>query len=437
MADLTYALEVALGGTLTDVTDLVDGIQCGGGRQREYDTFAAGTCQFTVDDRTGDYLPDAGGTYSAETWVGREVKVTVTVAGVSNVIWRGHVEDVDIDVAGFFFADVSVTAAEPTALLGRTIIDTGTMFSSELSSTRISNVLNLAEVDSGYFVADTLDIGTGEVTLQAESDAGGNTMQYLDLVARSEGGRLYTAHGGPTGGVLTFRARNADTSDSGLTFQDQDEGSGSLVDGGTAATTVFVRSFDGGDAASTYGAGDDIDGGDASTRFRIPFERIDVQYGSERLHNRITYTRDGGTAQTAEDTASQARYGIRTVVESGLLMATDAEALSAAQARLADSLAPQRHVEGLTVLLDVLTDDQAALVCGLSVGERINVIESPPGYLVNGTINDNVRIERVTHRISTGPSGSHTVQFAVSTLGDEPAKWDEDAWDAPDALWGI
>ena len=427
MADLTHALEVALGGTFTDVTDILDGgFQCSGGRQRAYDTFNAGTCTFTIDDRTGDYVPGAGGLWSGESWIGREVRITVTVGGHTSVIWRGHVDDLDVQVEGFFFAGVKVTAVEPLALLGRSEITDGTTFDSELSSVRIGNVLALPEVDSGYFDANTTDITAGDTTLQAETDAGGNTLQYLQLVEASEGGRLFMRHGDTDGGVLAFRPRSATSGDSGLTFQDEEDGSASLVDGGTAATSSFDGTWDGGTAASDdYGIYSDVyddiydglNGGDAETRFLIPYESVEFAFaGVTQLVNRVTYTREGGTAQTVEDATSRGQYGPRAVSKSGLLNASDADVLDLAGTRIARASQPRRDVAGLVLLLDLWGDDQAAMVLRTTVGDRVKVVTNPPGYLENGPITSLVRIEQVTHRVS---ADSHTIAYRLTTLSDE------------------
>lgn len=108
----------------------------------------------------------------------------------------------------------------------------------------------------------------------------------------------------------------------------------------------------------------------------IPY--TDLQPESTEIINDYSGKREAGAAQTASDAASIDAYGPRSE-ERTFLVSTDAEVQSALEWRLSQTKDPHERIDALTVKPG---EDLArwATVLGLDIGDRILVVEWPPGY---------------------------------------------------------
>jgi len=78
--------------TWTDVTGSVrDGsVRISRGRPTELDTFTAGQCSFTLDNRDGEFSPlNSGSTYNGKLLPGKQVRVTATYSSTDYRLFRG------------------------------------------------------------------------------------------------------------------------------------------------------------------------------------------------------------------------------------------------------------------------------------------------------------------------------------------------------------
>ena len=80
----------------------------------------------------------------------------------------------------------------------------------------------------------------------------------------------------------------------------------------------------------------------------IPYDAIQLVYDDD-LYNTSTVTRDGGLAQTAQDTTSIAAYGARGLDQTGLIVALDRDANLIAQTNIDRFSTPQFRFDNVTL----------------------------------------------------------------------------------------
>ena len=145
----------------------------------------------------------------------------------------------------------------------------------------------------------------------------------------------------------------------------------------------------------------------------IPFSGIKPASSARYLYNRVSVTRDGGTEQIAEDTASQALYGIRTLSLSDMLMNTDGDALDLAGSLLSFYSEPATRIGSLTVNLGSLTEAQRTQVLSLELGDFVTATWTPDG---TSEVTQSLRVEG----IDLGGSSS---SLGVMSLSLSPAQY--------------
>lgn len=353
--ELDNSTYVLAGDVATDITADVTNVFVSRGRSRWLDQITSGSAQVSLYNRTGDYNPTGGGTYSTNIVPGKRVQIDV--GGVP--IFNGLVNDWDLDY--FVSGDARAVAylSDGLTRLGRIQLD-GFTATSQLSGARVTAVLSRPEVD--YPLANT-NIEAGQTTLQADTVAEGtDVLTYLQLVSRTESGRLFAA----ADGVLTFLERDSAIVTTGL-VEFRDDGTG------------------------------------------IPYDDLQVSVGSELLFNRAVITRQGGTPQIENNTASQAAYDIRTITQDDLLFNSDVDAESYAEYLVNKYATPEVRFSGLSVSLTSLTSAQAAQVSALELGDAVRVVFTPPG---GSTIDQYALIEGIEHTIDTS---THRVRFSMSS----------------------
>lgn len=359
--------DVLEGITPVDITADVYAIRVDRGRSRWLDDFQAGTCSISLDNRTRTYDPTGGGTYSTDIVPGKRFRVTTG----GTPIFDGTSDDWDIAYSLGGDSVASVVISDGFSDLGHTIL-TETATTSQLSGARLTAILDRADVN---FPTAYRDIDAGVTTLQADTIADGTDVaSYAQLIARTEGGRLFMA------------------ADGDLTFRDRYE----------TQTTVGALKF-----------ADDGTG--------VPYYGIQVAVGSELLFNRALVTRVGGTQQTADNLTSQDSYGVRTLEYSNLLFNSDTDSDGFAEYLVSRYGTPEVRISQIDINLHALDATQAGNVIGTELGDVIQVVYSPPG---GGTAIDRYAVvDRISHEI--GPQ-MHNIVFGLSktaqafTLDSDP-----------------
>ena len=338
-----------------DITQYVTNININRGRATQLDTFPSSSCTIVADDRAADRYFDplnaSSAWYSGGT-IGiaprRKFEVYGGTAG-TKAMFTGYVYDLNLDYAEPNLSTATIVATDALGQLGQTVL-TAFNPSSQLTSARVSAILDRPEV---AFSTALRSIETGVATCGtvAYPDAT-NALQALNDVAVAEGGRLFVDRSG----LLNFDARVG------------------------AASGSAVASF----------------GGTAG----LPIQSLSNEYGAETVLNRVAVQIDGGTASSvASGTASQTKYGIKTLALTGVPLVNDAAGSALASFLLSKFENPTVQFSGFTVLLNALTAAQQEVVAGLEIGDLVSVTKTFNVGLP-ATVSQNVVVESIRHSIN-------------------------------------
>jgi len=346
-----------------DATEYVLSVAIQRGRGSQVEQFQPGTCRILADDRASGRLFDPANT--ASTWYEgnfdlaprRAIKV---LAGTAE-LFVGAITDLDITYQMPDLSFASITAADGLYELSRTSLAAFTP-SSELTSARVSTILNRPEVN--YSTA-LRSIETGLATCGTVAyAANANTLSALQAVAIAEDGRLFA------------NRRNEIVFDQRVDF----------------TFSTAIAGF----------------GGTASNQ--IPLLDIGVAYGQETLFNRVQIDVDGGTAaQVASDATSQTKFGVQTLSFSNVPLNTLAAGAALAQNIVDKYKEPKIRFDQISTSLNACGTALFATVLTLDVGDVVEVTKTyTQGLPLSRT--DTVFIESVTHDIT--PT-DHRIRFGL------------------------
>jgi hypothetical protein len=209
--------------------------------------------------------------------------------------------------------------------------------------------------------AGSRNIATGSQQLQLDTvDEGTGVLNYLQIVEETDAGALFVA----SDGVLTFNSSNTPSGAyTGFVFTNGNEG----VDTPYDSLTV------GYDSITTAYAFDAIPG------TYILFNDIGVEYGTETLHNRVVVGRENSvTTATADDTVSQAAFGVSTLSRTALLFAADDQLAPMAEYLVNRYGTPQVRIRSVGV--DVGNSPNKTGLLGLDFGDVVRVRFTPNRY---------------------------------------------------------
>jgi hypothetical protein len=111
----------------------------------------------------------------------------------------------------------------------------------------------------------------------------------------------------------------------------------------------------------------------------LPYNRMEQILGNDFLYNNVRLKREGGSEQTASDSASQAKYLIRTFSRQDLYNNSDADVLSTANLILAKYAEVDPRFSDVEVDLENLTTGQQATVLDLECIDTVKVEITPVG----------------------------------------------------------
>ena len=363
-----------LDGTLIgdDVSPYAQELSISRGRSDQLQNFSAGTCSVRLLNRDRRFDPiNQSSPYWNSTLgvsgVAPRRKVTVFSDGVA--LFTGRITDIDVSyepntpTATSENSYVTITASDDFVLLANTYTSTAITPTQELSGTRVTNILDLPEVD--YPATRNIDAGSATLGGGATFDISSNTnvLTYLQEVATSEQGYFFVA----ANGDLTFTDRIA------------------------ASFTTPSAYFS-----------------DAGTN--IPYTSLSVMYGQEFLYNKVVCSVQGGTDQVANDVASQTEYGISTLSLSGLLLVDDAAALTLATDLLDRYKLPEYRFDKLQTIYNSLSSIKQGTLTGIDIADVISITRTYPTG-TPASVTKEYSIENIRHVIS--PS-SHTVEFGLA-----------------------
>lgn len=367
-----------LGGAVwTDVTNRAYQTSIDRGKNQALSRYNAGTMSVTLDNSTALFDPTIpagtpGYPYAGQIIPGKRIRVTV---GTERQ-FVGVIQDWDLDYPLGGTPKAIVRAADAFVQLANRTLDADT-FSSALSSSMLTTVLDQPEV---AFDTSLRDIGTGVTTLQSTTVAlGTNVLTFLQLIEASEPGSLFVSKDG----YLTFRSRR---------YNPTYDGAITITDDGTSVT----------------------------------YSSMEVEYGSELLYNRATIQRTGGTTQVADDASSQAIYGIFAYSAEGLLMNSDAVALSMAQYYANTYGDPVFRPKRVILNMASQSGSNQGLLQALDIDDLVLISFTPPGGLL---IERYMLVSGIHHRI--GP-GRHMIDLDLIDAQDQGMVYGTSALPAED-----
>lgn len=351
------------GDVLEDVTQFVAGITIDRGKSRELDRFSAGQLRvaFHNDNRWFDPFYTDSPYY--EQFVPKR-QVVITVNGTRQ--FTGYIDDIDLEYnLGNTKSYAYIICSDAFSQLSSTTLDA---YNNSIQKTgeRIDTILSLPEVN---WPASERNIDTGQQTLQADVISDGtNALSYLQLVEQSEPGALFIDKSGK------------------VAFKDR------INQAPLTENIIFA------DSPITNG---------------VPYDNIQVVYGSENLYNRISITRTGGTAQIADDAFSQSVYGIQALYESDLLMETDSDALLTAEYLLQQYKLPELRFSSVGFTLENKSTAIQNNLLALEIGDVVRIVFTPNG--IGDPISEFQIITGIQHKVEIN---SHSINFEFgSTVG--------------------
>ena len=274
---------------IVDVSDQIDKIETGRGRNAQADQFQTGTMSLRIVDQNGDFNPqNPASPYYELLDPMRKVFISATYNGVDYPIFSGFITSYTTTTPknALDVVYTTITAVDAFRLAQNAQVSTVTgATAGDLAGTRINQIL-----DQIGWPSSLRDVDPGLTTLQADPGTARTSLQAMQTVETSEYGALYVNSSGA------------------FVFQDRSVTTGSI--GGTP--TVF-----------------NDDGTD------IPYNNAVWRLDDTLVYNQAIVTRSGGTPQVATNAASIAKYFVHSYNQQDLLMQTDAVALNYAQAYVA------------------------------------------------------------------------------------------------------
>lgn len=314
-----------LGGTIfVDITDRVRSISISRGRNNDFANYTSGqiSIEFNNHDRAFDPL------YADSPYVGNIVpRREIRISAGDERQFTGFIEDWNLSYTPDGDSIATAMANDTLGnLAGQTL--SATTPPEELTGARVNRILDSADVN---WSATSRNIDEGAALLSSTAIADDtNALQYLQLVASTEPGELFISKSGD------------------ITFKDRTK----------APTSASLIEFGNG---------------------QIPFQNLQVVYGSENLYNEVVVSRVGGGTAVAFDSTSQGEYGIRNLTQTDLLYATDAQSVELALVYAERYSEPEYRFDSVEVALHKLNGTHQADVLGLELGSICKITFTPNG----------------------------------------------------------
>ena len=342
-----------LGSTATefaDVTATTQAIAVRHGRDRVFEQYTTGQATVQFQDFTGDWNPEnTSSPYYGQIKPMRQLLITGTYNGTEYPVFAGYItswdwswQDQSAD-----YAMVTVTAEDGFRLLNLVNIENVTgAANKDLPGERIDQILD--QID---WPTTMRDIDLGDTELQTDPGTIRTALSAIQTVENSDLGAFFMA----PDGKATYYSRET------------------LASKAAGAATTF--SDDG---------------------TNIAYQNIDLSLDETELSNIVTFTRHGGTPQTATSTTSIDEYFARTFERSDLVMETNTLALGKATQVLNYRKDVRLRVDSIT--LD-LSSPSNRIIPGLTldIGDPIIVNKQ----MAAGTdLNLRITVQGVSHTIT-------------------------------------
>jgi hypothetical protein len=326
----------------------------------------AGTMSFELLDTTGIFNPfdDQGPYFDPDNnQAGLAPLRRVILSRENEVLFKGFITSYSYSFELGNLDRVSVNCADEFYILAQTYLAEWNV-SEQLSSDRVTDLLNLPEVD---FPPLERNITTGTVTLGGASAytvaSGTSVANYAAQIQQAEQGRIFIDRNGN----FTFQPRIGNT------------------------LSAPVIDFHDNGALGTAG-----------------YDQLGIAFDADQVVNRASVQHLGATSpQVAEDLASQAEYLIQTTAITGSLLHNNAAALQLAEYLLVPD--PEPRFTNVSVGFVSLTETQRDLAAVVDIGDTITIqktIQQGPSAV---EFAQTLSVEGVQHQINV--LNGHRVTF--------------------------
>lgn len=352
-----------LGGQIFyDVTDKVKSISTRRGKNRQLDEFDAGLANVVFENNDRTFDPE----YINSPYYGQIIpKRAIRISSGGNRLYTGVIDDWNLLYDPGGSSEASAAASDAFTLFNTQTLSAGTA-TAQKTGARLNAILNLPDVNWPQQERD-IDAGTTDLGADVFGEDT-NVLQYMRIVANSEPGNLFI----DKTGRVTFTDRNPNSNNTVIGFADDGTG--------------------------------------------IPYQGMQVVYGSELLYNEIVLGSQFAGTVTASDPTSIDEYGVLNLTQNDLLISdpTYIEQLAAYYAIKYSQ--PEYRFESIEIVLDALPSEQQQEILNLEIGDFVTVKFTPNG--IPPAIRKVAEIIRIDHDITPD---AHIVSLGFSTT--EGAFW--------------
>jgi hypothetical protein len=340
-----------------DVSDITLRASIRRGRNRILNKFEAGSATVILEDTNGDWVPsNTASPYYGKLVPLRKIRIWADYNSGSGTVryylYSGYITsyDTNFQLGLEGISTVTLQCVDAFRLFSNVAISTvaGTS-AGQTTGARMNNLLDVPTFPSSMRVIDT-----GDSTVQADPGTERDLLSALQTIENSEFGGFYID---PEGNA-TFLSRNT-------LAQKADGTATNFADDGTG----------------------------------ISYQAIDFAYDDTLIFNDVTVNREGGTAQTVQDTSSIETYFIHSGKREGLLIQTDAESLDQATMILQSRKDAVFRIDSIG--LNLADDTETARIqAGLSLDifDLVDITKSTPG---SGSVTLELFVQGIQHDITT------------------------------------
>ena len=328
------------------------------GRNRILNKFEAGSATVVLEDTNGDWVPtNTSSPYYGKLLPLRKIRIWADYNSVRYYLYSGYITsyDTNFQVGVESVSTVTLQCVDAFRLFSNISISTvaGTS-AGQTTGARMNNLLDVPSFPLSQRVIDT-----GDSTVQADPGSERDLLNALQVIENSEFGGFYID---PEGNA-TFLSRDT-------LAQKADQTATDFADDGTG----------------------------------ISYQTIDFAYDDTLIFNDVTVNREGGIAQTVQDTSSIETYFIHSGKREGLLIESDAESLDQATMILQSRKDAIFRIDSIGLNL---SDDAetARIVAGLSLDifDLVDITKSTPGA---GSVTLELFVQGIQHDITTNTWGT-------------------------------
>jgi hypothetical protein len=369
MAVPTYLVTLSddTGSTKYDITSYVLSVNITRGRSRELDKFEAGSFSITLQNNTRYFDPNNTSS-PIYTLITPKRYIEIWSGGLKQ--FDGYVLDWNFsyDVSGESIATV-IGADAFGFLANQALTGSVTTETSELTGARLTKVAADPRITWPFGGIYTV-FDEGRRTLQADTIAPNtNALEYMQLIERTEGGYLYVSRDG----ALTF-VQSANPLISLISF----------TDSGTAGA------------------------------YNIPYQGIDIIYGSELLYTQVILTRLNGGTVTATRQTSINTYGAAAYQGDTYLHNANSETEKQAYLLVSKYSVPEYRFDSVTVSLTSLSATKQTNLLILDLANIADVTFKP--NQTGSSITKTVRIIGIEHQMKPD---DHIVTYRFASIVNE------------------